>query len=235
MGLTSVRRLGSEGRGEPFGTAFLSDDGVGVELGSRGYREEEYIVAGTGTAWLYDRTGQAVPDRGELEYVTRVLVRRPKAREDFNGVVVAEPLHPSHDRALTWRACHPWIMREGATWVAVTQDWDAARSMAVAFDSDRYGGLRIPASSVRYEIVSDVLSSLRDGRLGDALALGPVEALFMSGWSATGSFCRVFLEDGFHARSRRTDGSFVVDGYAICISSGGAGRRATRRLPMMGR
>jgi hypothetical protein len=42
----------------------------------------------------------------------------------------------------------------------------------------------------------------------------------MSGGSYTGSWQRNFLADGFHDRARMTDGSFVIDGYLILISSG---------------
>jgi hypothetical protein len=44
--------------------------------------------------------------------------------------------------------------------------------------------------------------------------------LFMTGASYTGTFQRVFLNDGFHARCRRPDGGHAVEGYLIQISSG---------------
>lgn len=223
MTLHSVHRLGTEGDGVPLGTASLADGSAGVELGPYRYTEEEYLVAGTADEWIYDRAGQPVPGRAGLDYTTRVLVRRPADIRDFSGIVVTEPLHPQHDIALAWRSFHPWIMREGAAWMAVTQDAHAAGSMATEYDPQRYGSLSIPVAGLRWEIVSDVLASLRTGHLAESAGTGSAECVVMSGWSATGSFCRVFLGDRFHERLRQVYGTRVVDGYLICISSGGAG------------
>ncbi len=39
----------------------------------------------------------------------------------------------------------------------------------------------------------------------------------------TGTFCRTFLGEGFHQRCQ-ANGRPSIDGYVVCISSGGAGR-----------
>ncbi|HLH57549.1 MAG TPA: alpha/beta hydrolase domain-containing protein, partial [Streptosporangiaceae bacterium] len=48
------------------------------------------------------------------------MIRRPADPSRRSGVVQVEPLHPSMDMDLTWRAIHPWILRNGHTWVGVT-------------------------------------------------------------------------------------------------------------------
>jgi hypothetical protein len=46
-----------------------------------------------------------------------------------------------------------------------------------------------------------------------------VRAMLVSGWSYTGSIQRVFINEGFHDRSRLADGRPVFDGYLIGVSS----------------
>ncbi|WP_431874743.1 alpha/beta hydrolase domain-containing protein [Amycolatopsis sacchari] len=205
----------------PLGTARLPGTGFGVDLESAGYREDEYLFSGSATTWTYDSRMRAVPEDSEVPYTTRILVRRPVDPARFNGVVQAEPLHPEYDTAPTWRALHPWILRTGAAWVGITQEPRMAESLRTEFDPGRYGSLSIPAPSLRYDIVADVVTALRTGKLWD----GPeIARAYLSGWSMTGSFCRVFLGEGFHERRRLPGGAPVFDGYVVAISSGGAER-----------
>lgn len=205
--------------GLPLGVARLPGTGYGVDLAAAGYREDEYLVSGRAPAWSYDGAGQAVAS-DEHPYTTRVLLRRPVDAARFNGVVQVEPLHPEYDTALTWRALHPWIMRTGAAWLGVTQEPRMAESMRADFDPQRYAALSIPDPSLRYDIVADVAAALRDGRLWPA----DIARAYLSGWSMTGSFCRVFLGEGFHERRRLPGGGPLFDGYVVAISSGGADR-----------
>ena len=204
----------------PLGTAWLSN-GTGVDLAAAGYREDEYLVAGTAGVWGRDRDGAAVLTHS-APYVTRVLVRRPIEEARFTGVVEAEPLHQEYDAAMSWRAAHRWIIRTGAAWMGVTQDPRLAASMRDEFDPVRYAPLSIPKAGMGFDIVGDVARAARAG-LVPALSGGcRPRRIHLSGWSATGSFCRAFLGDGFHDRHRREDGAPPFDGYLIGISSGGA-------------
>jgi hypothetical protein len=99
-----------------------------------------------------------------------------------------------------------------------------AAVMREAFDRDRYGELSIPAAGLRWDIVGGVLAALRTPVRSPLGGLaGRVRHVYLSGWSNTGSFCRVFLQDGFHRRHRLAGGAPAVDGYLIGISSGAAG------------
>lgn len=221
MTLHHLRELDVGASSQPLGISHLPADGVGVDLRPPGYREREFLA--TGTAGRYRHRDGVLERIGEHPYVTRVLVRIPAA-ERFNGVVLAEPLHPDYDTALTWQTAHPWITDAGAAWVGVTQDHRMAATMRESFDPRRYAELSIPAAGLRWDIVGGILAALRTpGRspLGDLA--GGVRHVYLSGWSNTGSFCRVFLGDGFHARHRLADGAPAVDGYLIGISSGAAG------------
>ena len=228
MTLHHLRELDITADSQPLGTSYLPAEGVGVDLGPLVYREREFIA--TGTAGRYRHRDGVLEQIGEQPYVTRVLVRTPAA-ERFNGVVLAEPLHPDYDIALTWQTAHSWITDTGAAWVGITQDHRMAATMREAFDLRRYGELSIPAAGLGWDIVGGILAALRTpGRSPLAELADRVRYTYLSGWSNTGSFCRVFLMDGFHERHRLADGAPAVDGYLIGISSGAAG--AAGYLPL---
>lgn len=220
MTLHHLRELAATHASQPLGTSHLPAEGVGVDLGPLGYREREFLA--TGTAGRYRHREGVLERTGEQPYVTRVLVRAPSP-EHFNGVVVAEPLHPDYDTATTWRTAYPWITDTCAAWVGITQDHRMADAMRQDFDPERYGELSIPAAGLRWDIVGDVLTALRTPERSALTDLaGRVRYVYLSGWSNTGSFCRVFLRD-FHQRHRLAGGAPAVDGYLIGISSGAAG------------
>lgn len=203
----------------PFGTSFLPS-GTGIDLAEHGYLEEEYLVSGTAYEWAYDDDLGLLPYRKTAHpYTTRVLVRRPADPTRASGAVQLEPLHPNLDRGVTWRTIHPWILRNGHTWVGVTQAEHVSRQLRERVNPERYSAIGIPASGLGYDILGQVAVALRSG----ALPVGEVTRLVMSGWSATGSFCRVFSQEGFHELYRLPDGGAAVDGYIIGISSGSAG------------
>lgn len=206
------------------GTASLDRDGV--ELFTRGYSEREYLVSGVATVWTYDAAGVAAADH-EAPFTTRVLVRAPVDPARFTGTVIAEALHREYDVAPTWGATHAWITATGAAWLGVTQDPISATSMREAFDPERYAALSIPEAGLGYDIVGAVARAARDGEFG---VPAPVPHMLLTGWSMTGTFCRVFLGDGFHARHRRHGGRPVFDGYLIGISSGAAPRAGYAQL-----
>lgn len=225
MSVRSATCLPCDGASVPLGTALLPGTGVGVDIAAAGYREDEFLVRGAATQWTYDADRRAAELRTGVEYTTRVLVRTPVDAGRFNGVVQAEPLHPEYDTAPSWRVLHPWIMRTGAAWLGVTHEPRMAESMRADFDPSRYAALSIPAPSLRFDIVADVIEAVRE-RLRPLWRddLRPAERAYLSGWSMTGSFCRVYLGEGFHERRRRPRGAPLVDGYVIAISSGGATR-----------
>lgn len=209
--------------GRPLGTSHLPERGIGVDLAPWGYVEEEFLVAGRAQDWR-DEAGAAAPAGEPEPFLTRVLVRRPRTITSFNGIVHVEPLHPDYDQASSWRMLHPHVLRTGAAWVGITHDHRMVPVLGEQFDPVRYAGLRVASPGHRYDIVGSVVAGLRHPVTSVLTELAEaVTSVVMSGWSFTGSFCRVFLQDGFHDRHRLPDGRPAVDGYLIGISSGAAG------------
>lgn len=182
-------------------------------LARHGYVEDEYVVRGEATIFGYD-DGRTVERERGVPFVTRVLVRRPDDFSRASGDVVLEPLHPAGDMASAWGRTSRTILRDGWTWVGVTQDL-AGLAATKAADPERYAELSIPKVGTGFDIVRQVAEWLRS-----ADAPIDVEHLFMTGASYTGTFQRVFIGDGFHERARRPGGGPAVEGYLIQISSG---------------
>ncbi|BDZ46044.1 alpha/beta hydrolase domain-containing protein [Naasia aerilata] len=191
---------------------------MGVDLVAAGYVEEEHVLDGVATVWRHDENGARVAARRDVPFRTRVLVRRPADHAAASGLVQVEPLHPDLDSALVWNAIHPWLIRGGHAWMGVTVFPHIAELLRETIDPRRYAGINIPAAGQEYDILGAAVSALVGGEFGTA-----PERVILSGMSATGSFCRVVLQDGFAADWTRPDGRPLLDGIVIGISSGGAG------------
>jgi hypothetical protein len=181
-----------------------------------GYVEEEHLLRGTADLYGYDAEGRTVVVAGERPFTTRAVVRRPADPARATGDVVLEPLHPAGDMASSWPRVGRTILRDGWTWIGLTQDvfgMEATRRS----DPERYGALSLARAGLGFDVMARWASWLRAEELPGVR----VDHLFMTGASHTGSFQRVFLGDGFHARARRPDGGPAVEGYLIQISSGG--------------
>ena len=189
--------------------------GASAQLTAAGYVEEELVVRGTADLFTYDAQWKTVPRRLEVPYTTRLIVRRPRELERASGDAVIEALHPAGDMASAWPRTGRTILRENMCWIGVTQDVFGLRALK-ASDAERYAQLEIPEPGLGFDIVARVATWLR----GPASPLPGIARLFMTGASFTGTFQRVFIGDGFHARAMRRDGSPAVDGYLIQISSG---------------
>ena len=112
------------------------------DLASRGYVEEEYLVAGNANVYEWGAGNRAVVRTADAPYTTRVLVRRPIKPTRFSGTVVVEPLNPSNlfDLNIGWALSGEQLMRNGDVWVGFTSKPVAEQALK-AFDAQRYGSL----------------------------------------------------------------------------------------------
>jgi len=189
--------------------------GVGKQLAAGNYVEEELFVRSTADLFTYDAQWNTVPRREGVPFTTRLVVRRPADMRRASGDAVIEALHPAGDMASAWPRTGRTIVREGMCWIGVTQDVFGLRALK-ATDAERYRRLEIPEPGLGFDMVARVATWLR----GPSSPLPGISRLLMTGASFTGTFQRVFIGDGFHARARKPDGGPAVDGYLIQISSG---------------
>jgi hypothetical protein len=190
-------------------------EGVARQLEAAGYVEHELIVRGEASLYTYDDGWNTVRRRAGIPYVTRLVVRRPADAQRASGDAVIEPLHPAGDFASAWPRTGRTILREGMSWIGVTQDVLGLRALK-SREREHYAALDIPEAGLGFDLVAQVAVWLR----GPSSPLPGLSRLFMTGASFTGTFQRVFIGDGFHARARRPDGGPAIDGYLIQISSG---------------
>lgn len=139
------------------------------ELAAHGYAEDEYAVGGIvgGTT----EAGSAPP----VEYVTRMLVRRPRRDEDFNGTVVVEWLNVSsgNDAAPEYSYVAAEVVRGGYAWVGLSAQYtgveggdgsvgvDTGPRGLAAKNPERYGGLHHPGDAYCYDLFGQLGRVLR--------------------------------------------------------------------------
>ena len=208
----------------------------GPDLDAAGYVEAEYAASGTATAYALAGDAEAFPADGEMEltptteadYVTRFVVRRPAAADDFNGTVVVEWNNVSVglDVSPDWTYTADEIVRSGYAWVGVSTQMIGIEGGPVAVetpasslggagvgiknqDPERYGDLVHPGDAYAYDIYTQVARALRanDGAeppLGD---LEPATLLAMG--ESQSAFALTTYYDGVQPLTGAFDGFLV--------------------------
>ncbi|WP_405771123.1 alpha/beta hydrolase domain-containing protein [Streptomyces sp. NBC_00080] len=166
------------------------------DLGSFGYTESEYFIAGTATSYaksgLWGSDGRwHVRASGSAAYKSRLLVRRPVDAAKFNGTVVVEWLNVSGQLELSpdyWFE-RDELLREGYAWVGVS-----AQSVGIngglgeikglkGWDPARYGSLVHPGDAFAYDIFSQAGQALRTPDGPDPLGGLTIRTLLADGES----------------------------------------------------
>ena len=138
------------------------------EVGTLGYRAEEFFVSGTASSFTADE---------QADYTTRIVLLTPTDEAAFNGTVIVEWLNVSGgiDAPAVWFMAHREIARAGYAYVAVSAQRVGVEGGASlvgadmslkAQDPDRYSSLNHPGDAFAYDIFSQVGSMVRDGDLG---------------------------------------------------------------------
>ncbi len=203
-----------------------------VDLGPRGYVEQEFFVEGTARA--YEPVGALVEDghwtvqpTTTAPYRTRVLVRRPKDPAKFNGVVQVEWLNVSGglDAAPDWGFGHEELLRSGSAWVGVSAQSVGVQSLK---NDSRYATLDHPGDSYSYDIYSQVGEALRHPKGTNLLGNRKFKARTMVADGESQSAFRMVTYinaiqpqtgtfDGFFVHSRFATGSAVQEGGGDAI------------------
>lgn len=210
------------------------------DLGRFGYVEEEFLVSGDANVYEYvDDVAQisAVRVRDQaVPYTTRLLIRRPRDAERFNGTLYLEVLNPTAgwDGDPIWQNTHEYMMRAGAIWAGLT-----SKPVALDFlrdkwgrdpfpkrDSSRYERLEMPRFGQIWDMLSDVAALLKSpGAQENPLAGFPVQRNILTGYSQSVAY-QVTYANSFHARERMPDGTPLMDGYYL--AAGGSAKNINR-------
>eukprot|EP00026_Physarum_polycephalum_P008237 Phypoly_transcript_08316.p1 GENE.Phypoly_transcript_08316~~Phypoly_transcript_08316.p1 ORF type:complete len:479 (+),score=59.00 Phypoly_transcript_08316:44-1480(+) len=153
------------------GWPFAGDSG---DLSAIGYIEEEYFISGSATRYFVegeltiDGWWNLVPN-STAPFKTRILVRRPKNAEDFNGTVVVEWANVSSGFEILTIPV-PLDPLKGFAYVSVSAQYEGLYGFLnqtdplglVYWDPKRYGTLSIPDDGVSYDIFTQAAKALRD-------------------------------------------------------------------------
>lgn len=178
-----------------------------VDMAAYGYVEEEYLVSGTARTFSDEPT--------TAPYTTRMIVRRPEHRRDFNGTVVVEwnNVTAQHDQTPDWFWLRPEVVREGYAYVIVSAQQAghccAPLSLQVA-DPLRYADLDHPGDDYSFGIFSQAATSVADPGEVDPMGGMRVRRVLAAGHSQSASRLHAYVT-GVQPHTDVFDG-FLIDG-----------------------
>jgi Alpha/beta hydrolase domain len=187
-----------------------------TDLAAAGYVEEEFYLSGAADA--YGTDGQVLGT--DLPYETRMIVRRPAHRRDFNGTVLVEwqNVTAGYDLDALWAPDH--FLRAGYAWVGVSVqrvgvDQLAGWSPARYGDLDVTAGRRFAADEMSYDIFAQAAKAIRSPGRGGVKPLGRLQADHVLAIGASQSAGRMTT---YYDRVLPQTGS-VFDGYGFIVGS----------------
>jgi acetyl esterase/lipase len=174
----------------------------GMDLVGHGYIEEEYFIEGTANRYTTEglRTGALVD--GGHPYKTRIVVRRPKHADRFNGTVVVEwnNVTAGYDIDIDWLQIGEHLMRNGYAWIGVSAQRVGVDQLT-EWSPTRYGSLdvtvggTIEGDALSYDIFADVADVVRRPRGTDVLPGFVVERVFATGHSQSAGRLATYLNN----------------------------------------
>ncbi|MFC4910534.1 alpha/beta hydrolase domain-containing protein [Actinomadura gamaensis] len=203
------------------------------DLGSFGYTESEYFLAGTATSYapsgIWTSDGRwGVRPSGQAAYKTRLLVRRPSDPSKFNGTVVVEWLNVSGqiDISPDYWFERDELLRKGYAWVGVS-----AQAVGVngglgdvkglkGWDPARYGSLVHPGDAYSYDIFSQAGRALRHPAGPDPLGGLKIRTLLADGESQSALFMTTYA-DAVHPVAGVYDGFMIHSNSAVAAPISG--------------
>ena len=164
------------------------------------YEAKEYFVSGT--------TAQGQP------YKTRIVIRKPKDNSRFNGLIVAEPMHPSGN-AWVFHNTHVYAMTNGVIGLELLT---GASPGLVAGNEARYRDLVLPQGSAN-DIVAQVGALIKSQSAGNPLRGLGVRKMILTGQSASAGVAQNYATNA-HMAQRLADMKPIYDGMMPTSNNG---------------
>jgi hypothetical protein len=164
------------------------------------YEVREYFISGT--------TSNGVP------YKTRIVIRKPKDNTKFNGLILAESMHPSGN---------PWVfhftqvyaMTAGVIGLEILTTTPAGIAGA---NEPRYKDLVIPNGSTN-DILAQVGALIKSDRKDNPLSGFAVRKMILAGSSASAGVAQNYLANA-HMAQRLADMKPIYDGFMPTSANG---------------
>lgn len=192
----------------PFFETFMDvhDDVKNVQIPAKdiyakyGYEAKEYFVSGTAS------NGQA--------YKTRIVVRKPKDNSKFNGLILAESMHPSGN---------PWVfhfvqvyaMNSGVIGLEMLT---SASPGLVASNDARYKDLVLPTGTAN-DIIAQVGALMKSDHKDNPLNGLTVRKMVLTGSSASAGVATQYLTNA-HMAMRLSDMKPIYDAFMPTSANG---------------
>jgi hypothetical protein len=209
--------------------AILPPNLNGFDLAQVGYKQSEFFLAGTATAYTptapltSNGMWSVAPSPNLAAYKTRVVVYRPIDPTKFNGTVVVEWLNVSGgvDADPDWTQTHNELIRDGFAWVGVSAQAVGVNALKCSGsclspgDPTRYGSLTHPGDSYSYDIFSQAGQAIRNNSTQILGGLTP-KTLLAAGESQSAARMVTYIDavqplahvyDGFLVHSRGAAGA----------------------------
>jgi hypothetical protein len=156
------------------------------------YVTREYFVSGTAA-------GQP--------YKTRIVIRRPADDARFNGLVLAESMHPSGNPWM-FHFTHVYSMTNGVIGVEILTSTPAGLAAA---NADRYKDLVVPNGAAN-DIIAQVGALIKSKRSDNPLLGLPLRKMILTGSSASAGVAFNFLANA-HMVQRLEGMKPIYDGF----------------------
>jgi hypothetical protein len=174
------------------------------DLDPLGYVDEEYFVAGR---------AKVQPDGAEADYVTRIIVTRPKDAAAFNGTVVMDWVNVTaqFENPVDSLESHAYFMRHGYAWVHVSAQKAGVTGTPLTpkeWDPVRYEPLDHPGDDWSFDLFAQVAKALRAPAGVDPMAGLHVKRVLAMGQSQSAQRLHDYVNLGY-ARSRVIDGILI--------------------------
>ena len=165
-----------------------------------GYEAREYFISGTTS--------------GGAPYKTRIVVRKPRDNARFNGLILAESMHPSGN---------PWVfhftqvyaMTSGVIGLEILTSTPAGLASA---NEARYKDLVVPNGAAN-DILAQVGALLKSGRADSPLSGLAVRKMILTGSSASAGVAQNYLTNA-HMAQRLGDLKPIYDGFMPTSANG---------------
>ncbi len=183
-------------------------------LAARGYVEEEFLLSGTADGYAPD--GERVAT--DVDYTTRVVVRRPADERRFNGTALVEWQNVSagYDLDALWD--FDAMTRAGYAWVGVSaqrvgvdhlREWSPTRYG----DLDVTGGGAYPGDQLSYDIFAEAGRAVADPRPDSVLGGLDARTVLALGASQSAGRMSVYYD---HILPKTEP---VFDGYNFAVGT----------------
>ncbi len=192
-----------------------------VDLAARGYVEEEFFFAGMANTYnvnlLVPKLDTAAITATGIPYCTRMIVRRPKSAEDFNGTVIMEWQNNAagYDLDAFWAYSQEHFIRGGYAWIGVSVQSAGVigASGLKAWSPVRYNSLDLASDALSWDIFSQAAQAVRNPVGVDPMSRLKVQRVFAAGLSMAANRLLMY-HNSIHPLAEVFDAFLLVGGGA---------------------